>query len=89
MTADHDSSDPDPRGLMADAYAMPDLDEAQCRSIFLDWLLGLPDGEDTQRAIRFVAARHADAAPDHPMTRLLRAGGESPPFPARRRRRGR
>jgi hypothetical protein len=33
----------DPRGLIYEAYRM-EIGPAECRSIFLDWALGLPEG---------------------------------------------
>jgi len=33
----------DPRGLIREAYRMKGLTKAGCRSIFLDWALGLDD----------------------------------------------
>ena len=35
----------DPRGLIYEAYRM-DIGEQECRSIFLDWVLGTQIGED-------------------------------------------
>ncbi len=88
MAGGRDSDDLDPRGLIADAYAMEGIDVAQCRTIFLDWVLGLPDGCDVQTAIREMARRHADT-PEHPMSSILRAARETPPVPRRRGRRRR
>ena len=36
----------DPKGLVREAYAIPGVTEPECRSIFLDWALSLPDGAD-------------------------------------------
>ncbi len=66
----------DPRGLILEAYRMEGLGPGECRSIFLDWALGLPAGSDPHALIPALLARHAAAAPDHPMTRVLRAGLE-------------
>ena len=33
----------DPRGLILEAYRM-DLGPEDCRTVFLDWALGLPEG---------------------------------------------
>lgn len=73
----------DPRGLIREAYTMPHLTAAECRSIFLDW--ALDRGDDPRPDVRALLARHA--APDHPMTTVLRAGLSDPP--ATRRRGGR
>ena len=70
----------DPRGLIREAYAM-EVGEPECRSIFLDWALR-DAGDDQHAAIREMLERHG--APDHPMTRVLRAGLEAPRRTGRR-----
>ncbi|SLN38983.1 hypothetical protein ROJ8625_01816 [Roseivivax jejudonensis] len=62
----------DPRGVIAEAYRMDGIGEAECRSIFLDWALGLPADTDTRAAIDTLLARHGDTG--HPMTGVLREG---------------
>ncbi|HVH03119.1 MAG TPA: hypothetical protein VM891_09285 [Amaricoccus sp.] len=74
----------DPRGLMREAYRMR-LTPGECRSIFLDWVLGLPEG-DGRAEIAAVLARYGPAQPDHPMTAVLRQGLDAPPRPRRRGR---
>lgn len=76
----------DPRGLMHEAYRM-ELTPQDCRSIFLDWALGLPEGGG-QAETAALLAHYADRHPDHPMTALLREGLRDP-APARRRPRRR
>lgn len=78
----------DPRGLIRDAFAMPGLAEADCRSIFFDWALGLPPEVDYPAAIVALTARHADAPAEHAMHRVLSEGLEPPRRTRRRRRRG-
>ena len=73
----------DPRGLILEAYRMR-LTPEDCRTIFLDWALGLPDAGE--REIAALLAYYGPAHPDHPMTAVLRAGLDAPPP---RRRRGR
>jgi len=74
----------DPKGLIGEAYRIDGIDEGECRSIFLDWALTLPEGQDTGAAITALVARHAPDHPDHPMTRVLRAGLEHAGAPRRR-----
>lgn len=62
----------DPKGLIREAYRIEGIVSAECRSIFLDWALSLPEGQDTQAAIAIMIARYAPDAPDHPMTEVLR-----------------
>jgi hypothetical protein len=74
----------DPRGLIREAYRM-DLSPADCRTIFLDWALGLPNAGPAQ--IAALLAHYGPRHPDHPMTAVLREGLE--PGPPRRRKPGR
>ncbi|MFQ6548705.1 hypothetical protein AADZ90_012155 [Aestuariibius sp. 2305UL40-4] len=80
----------DPKGVIAEAYRIDGIGPAECRSIFLDWALALPEGADTHAALQDLVARHGAQAPDHPMTAVLNAGLEVPPDAGRRGgRRGR
>lgn len=79
MTADN----LDPKGLMREAFSMEGLTPEECRSIFLDWALSLPDGVDMQAQIGATLARHGGSA-DHPMTAVLREGLEEAATPRRR-----
>lgn len=84
MTKASRPKDPiDPRGLMQDAYQIDGISEPECRSIFLDWAIGVPVGEDMAGMIQILLGRHADA-PDHPMTKVLREGLDRPPRAGRR-----
>ncbi len=76
----------DPRGLIEEAYAM-DIGPEDCRTIFLDWALGLPEGGGTTE-IAALLAHYGPHHPDHPMTAVLREGLAPPPQPRRRRRAG-
>lgn len=86
--------DVDPRGLIHEAYRM-DLDAKDCRTIFLDWVLGAGtdthSGRSDAERIRVLLAHYANDHPGHPMTEVLREGlGEEAATPARRGgRRGR
>jgi hypothetical protein len=50
-----------------------DLSIADCRTIFLDWILGHP-GEAGPTEIRALLDAYGATQPDHPMTRVLEAG---------------
>lgn len=80
--------DIDPRGLIQEAYSMS-IGPAECRSIFLDWALGLTEGAGRAEVIRLLD-RYGPAHPDHPMTVVLREGAErsAAPRPGHRRPRG-
>ena len=45
-----------------------------CRTIFLDWVLGLPDTTDMREAIEAMLVEHADMDDAHPMKAVLREG---------------
>ncbi len=79
----------DPRGLIREAYRIEGIGAADCRSIFLDWALGLPAGTSPAEAAAALLAEHRGPA-DHPMTVLLRQAAEGPggAGPVRRGRRG-
>lgn len=76
----------DPRGLIREAFRMDGISEAECRSVFLDWALGLPDGLDPAEAILGLLEDHAAAPPEHPMRRVLEEGLAAPRRRLRRRR---
>ena len=78
-----DPDDLDPRGLIREAYRM-ELGPADCRSIFLDWALGL-DAPADARAIASAPRPLRAAHPDHPMTAVLREGIGAAPEARRRR----
>ncbi|MDJ1008730.1 MAG: hypothetical protein QNJ13_13010 [Paracoccaceae bacterium] len=80
----------DPRGLIADAYAIEGIGEPECRSIFLDWAIGVPQGKDAAGLIPVLLAHFAEKDPDHPMSRVLAEGLGKSASPVRRGgRRGR
>ncbi|MGS4944746.1 hypothetical protein ACVDG3_04665 [Meridianimarinicoccus sp. RP-17] len=76
----------DPKGVIAESYRIDGIGAAECRSIFLDWVLStdMPSGGPAT-AIIALLTRHGDSHPDHPMTGVLRAGLQDAP---RRGRRG-
>jgi hypothetical protein len=77
--------DIDPRGLIQEAYRM-DIGPADCRTIFLDWALGLP-GPAGPAEIGELLAHYGSRQPDHPMTAVLREGLGASAAPVRRPRR--
>jgi hypothetical protein len=74
----------DPKGLIRESYVIEGIDDAQCRSIFLDWALGVPLGEDMKPRLELLLDHYAADAPDHPMTHVLKAGLAEKPAPKRR-----
>ena len=77
----------DPRGLIHEAYRIPDISEQDCRTIFLDWALGLPEQRELQSVLARLLHQYSGEFPDHPMTRLIAEG--MMPVAERRTRRGR
>lgn len=74
----------DPRGLIFESYRIEGITPEECRSIFLDWALGQPMGFDIREALNSLIAQHANAVPDHPMSRVLHDGLEQANAPKRR-----
>jgi hypothetical protein len=73
----------DPKGLIRESYAIEGISDAECRSIFVDWAIGLPVGIDNAMALQALLDRYGSQS-DHPMTQVLTAALKAPP-PAGRR----
>jgi hypothetical protein len=74
----------DARGLIHEAYRIEGITAAECRSVFLDWVIGLDEAaraEHLQRLVDHYGPRH----PGHPMTAVLTEGLARPAVPPRRR----
>lgn len=85
-----EKSPDDPKGLIREAFAIDGIGAEECRSIFVDWALSLPEGADTPATLDRLVARHTATEPDHPMTAILREGQQPPARTGRRGgRRGR
>ena len=74
----------DPKGLISEAYKIDGITVGECRSIFLDWALGVPIENDTRAVIKKLLLVYEVAAPEHPMTATLREGLTTLPSPRRR-----
>ncbi|TCM86053.1 hypothetical protein [Rhodovulum steppense] len=74
----------DPKGLIREAYRIEGIGPEECRSIFLDWALSLPAEVVAGQALKRLIAEYGAAAPDHPMTAVLRAGLDDGPIARRR-----
>lgn len=74
----------DTKALIREAYRIDGITEAECRTIFLDWVLGLPDGQDVGVAVQAVLARHHATPAGHPMTRVLQQSLQAAVAPRRR-----
>jgi hypothetical protein len=75
----------DPKGLIREAFAIEGIVAPECRSIFLDWALGVPAGRDVRAEVDKLVDHYAlNAPPAHPMLETLRAAQQEPPAPRRR-----
>lgn len=74
----------DPKALIREAFNIGGITDSQCRSIFFDWALSLPAGEDTQESLKILIERHATDLPDHPMTKVMVDGQQQMTRPKRR-----
>ena len=64
----------DKRGLIYESYKIKDISNSDCRSIFLDWLLGLDENLDPLEEIKNLYKKYSDEFENHPMTLTLREG---------------
>ena len=67
----------DPRGLILEAYNIENLSEKDCRTIFLDWALGVPAESDIAQLMPKLAEYYAELNPEHPMSILLKENTSS------------
>lgn len=74
----------DPKGLIYESYRIDGISASECRTIFLDWALSLPEGRDSRDAILRLIDRYGGDVPDHPMTQVMREGLERMDRPRRR-----
>ncbi len=62
----------DPSNLILESYRIDGIDAGECRSIFLDWALKIPEHLDQAAALDTLIAQYAEKSPDHPMSAVLR-----------------
>ncbi|WP_120501573.1 hypothetical protein [Roseovarius sp. EL26] len=74
----------DRKGLMQESYRIEGITAGECRSIFLDWALSLPDGADMAASITSTLEQYQGEHPDHPMTQVLTEGLQKAEKPRRR-----
>ncbi|WP_299731239.1 hypothetical protein [uncultured Tateyamaria sp.] len=82
MSAKGDQNDP--KGLIYEAYRIDGITKSECRTIFLDWALSLPDALTPVATIDVLLSQYGQAHPDHPMTEVLGEGRRSIARPKRR-----
>lgn len=74
----------DPKGLIRESYRIENIGAGECRSIFLDWALSVPVGEDPKEHVRRLLGKYAKNNPGHPMTETLQAALDEIAAPRRR-----
>lgn len=71
------SDDPnDPKGLIFESFRIEGILPSECRTIFLDWALSMPEGADTRDAVAGLLERYKGEPSDHPMKATLKEGLE-------------
>ena len=64
----------DPKGLIFESYRIDGISGEECRTIFLDWVLGIPADADMRNCLVEVLDEYGGRNPDHPMTKLVKDG---------------
>lgn len=64
----------DPRGLIRESFNIEGISEKDCRTIFLDWALGVPTDSDMHALLSELAAHYGPLHPGHPMVAILEEG---------------
>ena len=67
----------DPRGVIFEAYRIEGITGPDCRSIFLDWALGLNIDLDPIKEIKVLYDAYSGDNPNHPMNLVLQEGLKS------------
>lgn len=79
----------DPKALIRESFNIEGINLEECRSIFLDWALSLPNDVDAKKIIPLLIDKYNDKK-EHPMLLTLREGLITTVSPTRRGgRRGR
>lgn len=64
----------DPKGLIFEAYKIDGISGPECRSIFLDWALGLDQKYNPLNEINDYINYYEKMYPNHPMNEVLYEG---------------
>ncbi|KJZ20294.1 hypothetical protein [Loktanella sp. S4079] len=74
----------DPTGLIRESFRIDGISEAECRTIFLEWAMGLGAEVDPKAAVRTHLDNYRDMPQDHPMITTLTAALDDVRPPKRR-----
>ncbi len=80
----HKGDEHDPKGLIYESYRIDGITKSECRTIFLDWALSLPVGQEARDVIDHLLAQYEGDNPQHPMTEVLHEGRQATEKPRRR-----
>ena len=73
----------DPKALIRESFNIEGINIEECRSIFLDWALSLPNDVDAKKIIPLLIDKYNDKK-EHPMLITLKEGLISTVSPIRR-----
>lgn len=79
MKGDHN----DPKALIRESFNIEGIKLEECRSIFLDWALSLPNDADAGKIIPLLIEQYGDKQ-EHPMLVTLKEGMIKTVSPIRR-----
>ena len=79
MKGDHN----DPKALIRESFNIEGIKLEECRSIFLDWALSLPNDTDARKIIPLLIEQYGDKQ-EHPMLVTLKEGMIKKVSPIRR-----
>jgi len=74
----------DPRGLIFESFRIEGITREECRSIFFDWAMGVPAGEDMHAYVAVLLDTYGVSEAGHPMISVLEEGRDMPKRPERR-----
>ena len=73
----------DPKALIRESFNIEGIRVEECRSIFLDWALSLPNDVDAKKIIPLLIEKYHNKK-EHPMLLTLKEGLITPMSPIRR-----
>ena len=73
----------DPKALIRESFNIEGINIDECRSIFLDWALSLPNDADAKKIIPLLIEKYKDKK-EHPMLLTLQEGLITTASPIRR-----
>ena len=73
----HNNLSADPKRLIWQAYQIKGISIQECRTIFLDWLFGVPNEQDMESLLEELYTAYGSLYPEHDMTRIICEGMQS------------